>query len=262
MDCSAVHRKMGTHITFVRSVDLDKWSHEQLMMMAMGGNDRAKAAFIAGGWHDMRGKADAKYASAAAAAYRTKLKAAARAGVAAGKSAWDLAGTVGALASAPSSSPLATDSGADDAPLGSSWVDMRSAEAAESADDARRRAEAEARRHIVMRPEPVAKGALSIAGLAARQAGFLRRRVRLRHRFTGRGAARGGPQGMRRARHEGAVRGGDGGGRAARDARELAARGGRGLCPTDAGLQPHGRVARAHSHQPCPAARPLAKPRR
>ena len=67
---------------------------------------------------------------------------------------------------------------------------------------------------------------------------------------------------MRRARHEGAVRGGDGGGRAARDARELAARGGRGLRSADARLQPHGQVARAHSHQPCPAARPLAKPRR
>ena len=53
--------------------------------------------------------------------------------------------------------------------------------------------------------------------------------------ISGRGAARGGPQGMRRARHEDAVRRGGGGGPASRPARELAARGGRRPCPTEAG---------------------------
>ncbi|KAA0158092.1 hypothetical protein FNF27_07431 [Cafeteria roenbergensis] len=168
MDCSAVHRKMGTHITFVRSLDLDQWSEAQLMQMAVGGNGRAKAGFIANGYHDMRGKATTKYASGAAAAYKAKLRATADAQLRAGRKAIDLAGSSRDMASSPSASPTPLDSvgSADDAPLGSAWVDMRSAEAEATADDARRRADEDSRKPIVMRPVVAPKGSLSVAAIA------------------------------------------------------------------------------------------------
>lgn len=39
--CSGIHRGMGTHISRVKSVDLDTWTDEQLGMMLKWGNSRA-----------------------------------------------------------------------------------------------------------------------------------------------------------------------------------------------------------------------------
>ncbi|TYI52325.1 hypothetical protein E1A91_D12G239500v1 [Gossypium mustelinum] len=72
IDCSAVHRSLGVHVSFVRSTNLDSWSPEQLKMMIYGGNNRAQVFFKQHGWTD-GGKIEAKYTSRAAELYRQLL---------------------------------------------------------------------------------------------------------------------------------------------------------------------------------------------
>ncbi|KAK6590762.1 hypothetical protein RS030_132075 [Cryptosporidium xiaoi] len=45
LNCSSDHRKMGVHISFVRSADLDKFTLLQLARIEIGGNSRAKNFF-------------------------------------------------------------------------------------------------------------------------------------------------------------------------------------------------------------------------
>lgn len=72
IDCSALHRSLGVHISFVRSTNLDSWSPEQLKMMIFGGNNRAHVFFKQHGWTN-GGKTEAKYASRSAELYRQIL---------------------------------------------------------------------------------------------------------------------------------------------------------------------------------------------
>lgn len=74
LDCSATHRSMGVHTTFVRSLDLDEWTQRQIDVMRLGGNGNCRKYFRDHGLTDMHGKIEKKYTGKAARAYRTELE--------------------------------------------------------------------------------------------------------------------------------------------------------------------------------------------
>jgi ADP-ribosylation factor GTPase-activating protein 2/3 len=75
INCSASHRRMGVHITFVKSSDLDRWTKNQFLMMVAGGNQRAHSYFKGAGWSDESStNRTAKYTSKAAKSYKKHLK--------------------------------------------------------------------------------------------------------------------------------------------------------------------------------------------
>lgn len=49
LECSGEHRRKGVHLSYVRSVDMDKFTPEQIVKMAVGGNGKAWNYFKAHG---------------------------------------------------------------------------------------------------------------------------------------------------------------------------------------------------------------------
>ncbi|KAJ2453145.1 ADP-ribosylation factor GTPase activating protein, ER-Golgi transport [Coemansia sp. RSA 2424] len=79
LDCSAVHRSMGVHISFVRSTVLDSWSWSQLRAMKVGGNGNAAVFWRQnGGARALPGgftvDAKSKYAGRTAQLYKAHLQ--------------------------------------------------------------------------------------------------------------------------------------------------------------------------------------------
>ncbi|TYZ57981.1 hypothetical protein PybrP1_008436 [[Pythium] brassicae (nom. inval.)] len=72
LDCSGYHRRLGVHLSFVRSVDMDEWTEEQLKIMFVGGNGEARKFFKQYGVHEMT-SIEQKYNSKGAALYKTAL---------------------------------------------------------------------------------------------------------------------------------------------------------------------------------------------
>ncbi|CBK20366.2 uncharacterized protein [Blastocystis hominis] len=74
LECSAHHRNMGVHISFVKSTQLDVWKEEQITAMRLGGNDNAAKFFKEHGWSMLlNSKLQDKYTSKAAQLYKQYL---------------------------------------------------------------------------------------------------------------------------------------------------------------------------------------------
>ncbi|KAJ3007491.1 UNVERIFIED_CONTAM: hypothetical protein HDU68_003481 [Siphonaria sp. JEL0065] len=74
LECSGQHRSLGTHLSFVRSLSMDKWSDDQKKRMLNGGNDKALAFFKAhSAWREGMSIKD-KYNSEFARLYKEKKK--------------------------------------------------------------------------------------------------------------------------------------------------------------------------------------------
>lgn len=72
LDCSGRHRGLGVHISFVRSVGMDRWKEHEVKLMQAGGN--AKFAAYAAENQLVGVDIPIKYTSHAAAIYAAKLK--------------------------------------------------------------------------------------------------------------------------------------------------------------------------------------------
>lgn len=78
LECSGKHRSVGVHLSFVRSLTMDKWKDVELEKMKLGGNRPAKSFLTnQSDWSDSA-PITAKYNTRAAALYRDKLATEAR----------------------------------------------------------------------------------------------------------------------------------------------------------------------------------------
>jgi len=75
LNCSGIHRSLGVHISFVRSITMDKWSDDQLKKMELGGNTKALQFFQSQPDYRDGMTIKEKYNSNFAKLYREKLQA-------------------------------------------------------------------------------------------------------------------------------------------------------------------------------------------
>ncbi|KAH8930423.1 ArfGap-domain-containing protein [Atractiella rhizophila] len=75
LSCSGQHRGLGVHITFVRSITMDKWTEEQLKYMKMGGNAACREFFETSPDYSSTLPIPQKYTAQFATLYKSKLAA-------------------------------------------------------------------------------------------------------------------------------------------------------------------------------------------
>lgn len=73
LECSGKHRGLGVHLSFVRSISMDKWKDSELEKMKIGGNRRAREFFESQPDWDDTMSIQQKYNTKAAALYRDKI---------------------------------------------------------------------------------------------------------------------------------------------------------------------------------------------
>ncbi|CAH8560586.1 unnamed protein product [Schistosoma turkestanicum] len=73
LECSGKHRGLGVHLSFVRSVNMDKWKELELEKMKVGGNRHAKEFFVSQPDYRPQWSFQEKYNSKAAALLRDKI---------------------------------------------------------------------------------------------------------------------------------------------------------------------------------------------
>ncbi|GAA6058505.1 hypothetical protein JCM10212_006944 [Sporobolomyces blumeae] len=73
LSCSGVHRSLGVHLSFVRSLTMDKWTQPQMQRMLAGGNQKAREFFEGSGQSWKSDNLPEKYNTHVAAMYRDKL---------------------------------------------------------------------------------------------------------------------------------------------------------------------------------------------
>ena len=71
--CSGIHRGFGTHISFIRSVNLDTWTQDQIKRFKIGGNERFRIFLEE--YHLENSSISTKYKTKAAEYYRKLLDA-------------------------------------------------------------------------------------------------------------------------------------------------------------------------------------------
>jgi Putative GTPase activating protein for Arf len=74
--CSGRHRSFGVSVSRVRSIEMDAWSHGQVIAMLEGGNDQLTAFYDRHGMgaRDSNDMMDRRYDTKAALFYRSNLK--------------------------------------------------------------------------------------------------------------------------------------------------------------------------------------------
>ncbi|KAG7493790.1 ADP-ribosylation factor GTPase-activating protein 1 isoform X6 [Solea senegalensis] len=73
LECSGKHRGLGVHLSFVRSVTMDKWKDVELEKMKAGGNGKFRLFLEIQDDYDPNWTLQEKYNSRAAALYRDKV---------------------------------------------------------------------------------------------------------------------------------------------------------------------------------------------
>ena len=72
MNCAALHRSLGAHVSIVKSLSMDTWSEKQLRLMALGGNKNLKDFYSN---YDLTDEnVQLRYNTRAADFYRLKLR--------------------------------------------------------------------------------------------------------------------------------------------------------------------------------------------
>ncbi|ORZ16440.1 hypothetical protein BCR42DRAFT_327449 [Absidia repens] len=74
LDCSGIHRSFGVHLSFVRSISMDKWFDDQLKKMDVGGNQKARTFFESQSDYSPNMPMTQKYNSRFASLYRDKVR--------------------------------------------------------------------------------------------------------------------------------------------------------------------------------------------